>query len=244
MFKPLDIAKLVFAISYTLIVLALVYVFNVEISRTVQNHMVLWTHFAAIPLVIILQETMWLASTLAIGVFFSVVMHASVAFNMDVTYTEPLDIAFANLTLILVTLVIIFKRIPRWSFPFIITAVILYATFWDFKIGDLDVYSIVSGIISLLNLIYVVVQFFKPNSDRDKYFLLTSIGLGIVGCICFMTESHHSDPNYGAIHSIWHVCSYGGMYFAVRSIDGSPEKYRRDRVEFEKEFIFGKIAFH
>jgi hypothetical protein len=87
--------------------------------------------------------------------------------------------------------------------------------FWDFKIGDLNIYSIVSGFISLLNLIYVLVQFFKPNSDQDKYFLLTS-----------------------------HVCSYGGMYFAVRSIDSSSEKYRRDRVEFEKEFIFGKIAFY
>ena len=243
MFKPLDVAKLTFALSYSLIVLLLVYVFDVEISHAVQNHMVLWTHFASIPLVIILQDTMWLASTLAIGIFFSVVMHTSVAYNMDVTYTEPLDIAFANLTLILVTFVIVFKRIPRWSFPFMITTVILYATFWNFKIGDLNIYSIVSGIISLLNLIYVVVQFFKPKSDRDKYFLLTSIVLGVGGCICFMTESHHDDTNYGAIHSIWHVCSYGAMYFGVKSIDGSSEKYRRKRIEFENEFIFGKIAF-
>jgi hypothetical protein len=243
MFKSLDVIKLSFATIYSSIILSLLYLFDVEISHAVQNHLVLWTHFASLPLVIVLQDTMWLASTLAIGIFFSVVMHTSVAYNMDVTYTEPLDIAFANLTLILVTFVVIFERIPRWSFPFMITTVILYATFWDYKIGDLNIYSIVSGAITIINLIYVVVQFIKPDSNRDKYFLLAAIGLGLMGCICFMIESHHSDKNYGAMHSIWHVCSYGSMYFAVRSIAGDNNNYRRNRVEFENKFIFGKIAF-
>jgi hypothetical protein len=102
MFKTLDIFKLTVAVSYSVCV-ALLLSYDVEIDPSIQNWAIVLTHLTAIPLVVLIWNTQWIAWTILTGVLLSVFFHISLVFEWYIERTEPMDICFANLTLMLIT---------------------------------------------------------------------------------------------------------------------------------------------
>jgi hypothetical protein len=56
-----------------------------------------------------------------------------------------------------------------------------------------------------------------------------------------MSDGGHHGEHYGISHSVWHVCSYTALYFALRSLNMG-KKLRSKRVEFDVKFE-NKIAY-
>jgi hypothetical protein len=239
-FKPLDIFKLVFAIVYIIFVSFLMYA-EVEVNKALQDWLIILTHAAGAPLIIVLWETQWLAITLLIGILFSIASHTSIIFDWNVDKIEPMDIAFANLTLVLIAIVVIFDKIPEWTIPVLFTLTVLNTIFWDV----VWVYSITSGIVNLCVAVYVCYRLCVPTPRRNVTFMVIGLLMGICGTVFFLRDGHHSDKDYAILHSVWHICSYGSLYFAVRSIRPytDVEKLRRPRIEFAKKLEFGKFAY-
>lgn len=239
-FKPLDIFKLVFAIVYIILVSFLMYA-EVEVNKALQDWLIILTHAAGAPLIIVLWETQWLAITLLIGILFSIASHTSIIFDWNVDKIEPMDIAFANLTLVLIAIVVIFDKIPEWTIPVLFTLTVLNTIFWDV----VWVYSITSGIVNICVAVYVCYRLCVPTPRRNVTFMVIGLLMGICGTVFFLRDGHHSDKDYAILHSVWHICSYGSLYFAVRSIRPytDVEKLRRPRIEFAKKLEFGKFAY-
>jgi hypothetical protein len=239
-FKTLDIFKLVFAIVYIMLISIIMYA-EVEVNEVLQDWLIILTHAAGAPLIIALWKTQWLAITLLIGIVFSVASHASIIFDWNVDKIEPMDIAFANLTLVLIAIVVIFDKIPEWTIPVLFTLTVLNTIFWDV----VWVYSITSGIINLCVAVYVCYRLCVPTPRRNVTFMVIGLLMGICGTVFFLRDGHHSDKNYAILHSVWHICSYGSLYFAVRSIrpDEDVQELRRPRIEFARTLEFGKFAY-
>ena len=239
-FKTLDIFKLVFAIVYIIFISFLMYT-EVEVNKALQDWLIILTHAAGAPLIIVLWETQWLAITLLIGILFSVASHTSIIFDWNVDKIEPMDIAFANLTLILIAIIVIFDKIPEWTIPVLFTLTVLNTIFWDV----VWVYSITSGIVNLCVAIYVCYRLCKPSPHRNVTFMVIGLLMGICGTVFFLRDGHHHDKNYAILHSVWHICSYGSLYFAVRSIrpDMDMQKLRRPRIQFAEKLEFGKFGY-
>ena len=238
MFKVLDIIKLTVAVLYTIVVSVLL-AYDVEIDPSLQDYAIVLTHLTAIPLVILIWETQWIAWTILIGVLFSVLFHVTLVFDWYVERTEPLDICFANLTLMLVTIVIVFEKIPEWSLPILFTVNAINTTFWD----TLWVYTSLSAVNNLLLLSFIIYRLCYPSKKRNTAFLVVALTIGTVGSVFFLSDGGHSAIDYGIVHSVWHVCSYTALYFALRSLNTKNDKLRTDRVVFDVKFI-NKIAYH
>ena len=71
MFRFLDIFKLSVAILYSILIAVMV-AYDVEFDKTIQDLAIVITHLVAIPLVIVIWKTQWIAWTILIGVLFSV----------------------------------------------------------------------------------------------------------------------------------------------------------------------------
>lgn len=239
MFKPLDIFKISFSALYIIIV-TLLLSFQVDIEESIQDWLVMLTHAMGIPLIIVLWETQWVAITLVIGILLSIMAHMSVVFDWYVHRIEPLDIAFANLTLMLVAFIVIFDKIPEWTLPFLFTVTVLNTVFWDI----MWVYSVLSGIINLSVSIFIAYRLCYPSKERNSTFMTIGLLLGITGTVFFLLDGKHGDKNYGLMHSVWHVCSYTSLYFGMRSLKPSRDTLRRPRIEFSRRFEIGKLAYH
>jgi hypothetical protein len=215
-------------------------------SQAVQNWLVLVTHVFAIPMIYILRNTAWIFSTVIIGLGCSVAYHTSIVFDVGQEYTGPLDISFSTLTLILVTVLVLFEEFPEWMLPVLLFAVLLLGVFWN----DQMVADIIGGVTILCQLIFVIKRtldyfFRKADSKRDILFLYISLTLGGGGVVAFLTDGKHSDEHYAIIHSIWHTCAYVAMYFGLRSIRRSDiTDMRVPRVVFNNRITLGKIAYH
>jgi hypothetical protein len=136
---------------------------------------------------------------------------------------------------------IIFDKIPEWTIPVLFTLTVLNTIFWDV----VWVYSITSGIINLCVAVYVCYRLCVPTPRRNVTFMVIGLLMGICGTVFFLRDGHHSDKNYAILHSVWHICSYGSLYFAVRSIrpDVDIQELRRPRIEFARKLEFGKFAY-
>lgn len=215
-------------------------------SLEVQNWLVLLTHAFAIPMVYILRNTVWVFTTVAIGVMCSVAYHTSIVFHVGEEYTGPLDISFSTLTLILVTVLILFEEFPEWLLPVLLFVVLLLGVFWN----DQIVANIIGGVTILSQFIFVFKRtidyvFIKNDSKRDILFLYISFTLGAGAVIAFLTDGKHDSKYYAIIHSIWHTCAYVAMYFGLRSIQRRDRSdIRVPRVVFNSELTLGKIAYH
>lgn len=237
--KLLDIIKLSYIAVFTITML-IIYFVEAELSLFVKNFLIIATHTSAIPVVYIIWDTQWVAWTVLIGVVMSIVSHTSVIFDWNKEHLQPLDIAFANLTLMLVTVLVIFDKVPLWTIPLLMTLSVLIAVFWDV----FWLYLITSGVFTLANIVYIGYRIIEPSEKRDKWFLGISLATGVVGMIAFMMHNEHDDKYYQIFHSIWHVCCYGSIYFALRSINGKgKDEYRRPRLEFSKNYEFGEFAY-
>lgn len=241
MFKALDVFKLIFALLYIALVAFLV-AGDVEIGVDIQDWLVVLTHLSAVPLIIVLWQTQWVSITLIVGIFFSVLSHVAVIFDFYVDRIEPLDIAFANLTLMLVATIVIFERIPEWTLPVLFIITVVNTSFWDV----MWVYSLFSGAINLVVALYITYRLVYPSEKRNTTFMVIGLLLGVTGTVFFLRDGRHGDKNYGILHSVWHVCSYTSLYFAVRSLRPSvnPDALRRPRIEFARKIEFGKFAYH
>ncbi len=237
-FKPLDIFKLVFAIVYTMAISFIVYA-EVEVDKPLQDWLIVLTHAAGVPLIVALWKTQWLAITLTIGIVVSVASHVAIIFDWNVNKIEPMDIAFANLSLMLIAVVVIFDNIPVWTLPVLFTLTVLNTIFWDV----IWVYSTFAGLVNLCVAAYVCYRLCVPSDKRNVTFMIIGLLLGIVGTVFFLRDGHHHDKNYAMLHSVWHICSYGSLYFAVRSIRPDKEELRRPRIEFSRKIEFGKFAY-
>tara|TARA_B110000008_G_C16975960_1_gene565893 strand:+ start:3915 stop:4631 length:717 start_codon:yes stop_codon:yes gene_type:complete len=238
MFKVLDIIKLTVAVLYTIIVSVLL-AYDVEIDPSIQDYAIVLTHLTAIPLVILIWDTQWIAWTILIGVLVSVLFHVTLVFEWYVERTEPMDICFANLTLILVTIVIIFEKIPEWTLPILFTVNAINTTFWD----TLWVYTSLSALNNILLISYIIYRLCYPSNERNTTFLVIALTIGTTGSVFFLSDGGHNGEHYGIVHSVWHVCSYTALYFALRSLNTKTDTLRHERVEFDVNFI-NKIAYH
>lgn len=239
-FKSLDTFKLVFAIVYTMVISFITYQ-EVEVSKALQDWLIVLTHAAGAPLIIALWKTQWLAITLMVGIGFSVASHVAIIYDWNVDKIEPMDIAFANLTLMLVAVVLIFDTIPEWTIPVLFTLTVLNTIFWDV----MWVYAISSGLVNSCVAAYVCYRLCVPSEKRNVTFMVVGLLLGIVGTVFFLRDGHHTDKDYAILHSVWHICSYGSLYFAVRSIrpDKDIQELRRPRIQFARKLEFGKFAY-
>lgn len=237
--KLLDIIKLSYIAVFTISML-IIYFVDVQLSLFVKNFLILVTHTSAIPVVYIIWDTQWVAWTVLIGVILSITSHTSIIFDWNKERLYPLDIAFANLTLMLVSVLIIFEKVPLWTIPVLITLTVILAVFYD----QLWLYLVTSGIFTMANVIYIVYRIIEPSEKRDKWFLGISLATAVVAMTAFMIHGEHDDKYYQIFHSIWHVCSYGSLYFSLRSINGEgKDEYRRPRLEFSKTYEFGEFAY-
>jgi len=234
-FHWLDKIKLLAIVLYVSIALALG---DVNISKALQDWLIMLTHLSSVPLVVVLWKTQWVAITLAIGVVFSVACHIAIIFDVFLWRIEPLDIAFANLTLMLVVCILVFKKIPLIALPILFTITVVNTVFWD----QMIVYGVFSGIANVGAIGYVLYRQCYPSDNRDDRFMLIGILTGIVGMVFFLMDGKHDDKNYALLHSVWHVCSYGSLYFAVRSDTGT--ELRRPRIEFAVEYNKIEFALH
>ena len=101
------------------------------ISKEAQDWLVLTTHIFAIPMILMLWNNLWIFFTVIIGVGCSIAYHTSIAFNIGQEYTGPMDIAFSTLTLILITILVVFEKFPEWSLPILLFSVLTLAIFWQ-----------------------------------------------------------------------------------------------------------------
>ena len=239
MLKLLDIIKLSYIVVFSLSML-IIYFLEIDVDILARNILILITHTSAIPVVYVVWDTQWVSWTVLIGVVMSIVSHTSIIFDWNKQYLYPLDIAFANLTLMLVSVLIIFEKVPLWTIPVLITLTVILAVFYD----QFWLYLVTSGIFTMANLIYIIYRIIEPSEKRDKWFLGISLATGIVAMTAFMIHGEHDDKYYQIFHSIWHVCSYGSLYFSLRSIRGKGvDEYRRPRLEFTKNYEFGTLAY-
>ena len=169
MFKALDVFKLIFALLYIATVAFLV-AGDVDVSVDIQDWLVVLTHLSAIPLIIVLWQTQWVSITLIVGIFFSTLSHIAVIFDFYVDRIEPLDIAFANLTLMLVATIVIFERIPEWTLPVLFIITVVNTSFWDV----MWVYSLFSGAINLVVALYITYRLVYPSEKRNTTFMSVS----------------------------------------------------------------------
>lgn len=241
MFKTLDTIKLIFSLLYIAIVAFLV-AEDVEISVDIQDWLVILTHLIAIPLVIVVWQTQWVSITLIVGIVFSIVSHVAVMYDFYVDRIKPLDIAFANLTLMLIASIVIFEKIPEWTLPVLFIITVVNTSFWDV----MWVYSVFSGAVNIIVALYITYRLVYPSEKRNTTFMVIGLLLGVTGTVFFLRDGSYGDKNYGILHSVWHVCSYTSLYFAVRSLRPSvnPNALRRPRIEFARKIEFGKIAYH
>lgn len=238
MFKVLDIFKLTVAVLYSIIV-AVILAYDVEVDRSIQDYAIVLTHLTAIPLVILIWETQWIAWTILIGVIFSILFHVTLVFDWYVDRTEPLDICFANMTLMLITIVIVFEKVPEWTLPILFTVNAINTTFWD----TLWVYTSLSAFNNLLLTGYIIYRLCYQTEKRNTTFLVIALTIGTIGSIFFLSDGGHDAVDYGIVHSVWHVCSYTSLYFALRSVSSKSKKLRTDRVEFNTRGL-DKIAYY
>lgn len=238
MFRFLDIFKLSVAVFYSILIAVMV-AYDVQFDKTIQDLAIVITHLVAIPLVIVIWKTQWVAWTILIGVFFSVLFHVTLVFEWHVERTEPLDICFANLTLMLIASIVIFEKIPEWILPIIFAINAINTTFWD----TLWVYTTLSACVNLIITIYIVYRLCYPSKQRNTTFLVIALTIGTIGSVFFLTDGGHHGVDYGIKHSVWHVCSYTALYFALRSMKTKKNTIRRDRVEFDIKGI-GKLAYY
>ena len=234
-FNSLDIFKLVFALTY-IITVGIILAARVEVDDSIQNWMNMLTHLPGIALIVVTWSTPWVSITLGIGLLFSVLSHGCVIADFEVHRITPLDISFANLSLLLIPCIIVFQEIPTWALPVLFTTSIVDGVFWDVEIG----YVIIGGLTNALVLIFVITKLIWPTKHRNTSYLLISLLIGVVGSIFFLNDGNYGDKNYAIMHSVWHVCSYTALYFAIRSINTG--EIRRPRIEFSKEFNLGKVA--
>ena len=116
------------------------------------------------------------------------------------------------------------------------TLTALDSVFWDIPI----VYVIIAGMVNSSVLIFVVTRIIWPSKHRNTSYLIIALLIGLVGSIFFLNDGKYGGKNYAIMHSVWHVCSYTALYFAIRSINTG--EIRRPRIEFSKEFNLGKVA--
>ncbi len=226
-----DIALLVSVFIYVITIVS-----NFEsYSKAVQDWLVLLTHAFAIPMIVLLWKNTWIFITVVIGVGCSIAYHTSIAFDVGQNYTGPMDIAFSTLTLILITILVVFEKFPEWSLPFLLFSVLTLAIFWKNNI----VHDIIGGTVILGQFIFVLKRTYDywnnvADSRRSLRYLYISFGLGIGSVFAFLNHGSHSDPSYASIHSLWHVGAYSAMYFALRSIQTAD--YRVPRVTFDVNY--------
>lgn len=230
----LDIFLLIFTALYVLITLSTLGV----MSKNIQDILIIVTHALAAPMIIILQKTPWIFWTVVIGVIFSVLYHLCIIIDYGQEYTGPLDIAFANLTLLLVSTVIIFEKFPEWILSVIIFMVVLLSDLWQYDV----VAQVFGGTIVIAQVAFVIKKAIDNDEKRNILFLGISLLIGFGGIAAFQIYPDHQDKYYAAIHSIWHVCSYVAMYFGLRSI--KKDEPRVPRIAFETEISFGKVALY
>ena len=233
-FHPVDIIKLVLLAAYVIIILAIE-----DISPAVQDALIIGTHVFALTSVYVLFETLWLALTILIGVVFSILAHLAYMEDWDIARFEPFDIAFANLTLMLIIIIVVFKEIPLWTLPLVITVTVANTVFYDIS----AVYIVSSGFVNLGFAIYVFYRLCKPSPLRENTFMVIALLLGITGSVFFITDGNYGDKDYGKFHSIWHVCSYSAIYFAARSIVSEETNLRKKRLEFGPTIQYTGIAY-
>ena len=238
MFKTLDIFKLSVAVSYSVFV-ALLLAYGVEIDPIIQDYAIVLTHLTAIPLVILIWNTRWIAWTILIGVIFSILFHISLVFEWYIERTDPMDICFANLTLMLITIVVVIERVPEWTLPILFTVNAINTAFWD----TMWIYATLSALNNLLLTVYIIYRLCIPSKKRNATFLVIALTVGTIGTTFFLSDGGHNGVHYGILHSVWHVCSYTALYFALRSVNVKNDVLRRDRVEFDVKFE-NKIAYH
>lgn len=228
MFLPLDKFKLVFTILY-IIVIGIIIATGTEVDKNVQDILVIVTHLPAIAILIVIRDTLWVCITIGIGLLFSILMHIAIVFDWHVDRLEPLDIAFANLTLWLIGLLVVFKRIPEWALPLLFTGTILNAVFWDEPL----VYMGMSVIFNALVTFYILYRLCNPSPLRNNVFMIIALIIGIIGSIFFILDGHHHDKDYAIIHSVWHISSYSALYFLLRSTNTT---LRIPRVDFSSDY--------
>jgi len=226
---PLDQFKLVFTILYSITVGVLVLA-GVEIPKDVQNVLIVLTHIPAVALVVVLWNTMWVSITVGIGAVISVVFHIAVIYNWNVNKFEPLDIANANLTLFLIGIMVIYKKIPEWTLPLLFTMTIIYTNFWESQLVYLGISSLFNAGITL----YVIYRICNPTRARDTGFMVLALVVGIIGTGFFLLDGIHTSKNYAILHSVWHVCSYSAMYFMLRSTNIN--SIRVPRTDFTPDY--------
>lgn len=230
----LDIFLLLFTALYVLITATTVGV----MSKNTQDILIMVTHALAFPMIILLQKTQWILWVVIIGVVCSLLYHLCIIIDYGQEYTGPLDIAFANLTLLLVSTVIIFEKFPEWILSVIIFMVVLLSDFWQYDL----VAQMFGGTIVIAQVAFVIKKVIDNDKKRNILFLGISLLIGFGGIAAFQIYPDHQDKYYAAVHSIWHVCSYVAMYFGLRSI--TAEYNRIPRVEFETEVSFGKLSVY
>ena len=228
-FLPLDKFKLVFLILY-IVTVGIVVLAEIDIDKDIQDLLIVLTHLPAVALVIVLWDTLWVAVTVGIGVVMSILFHVAVIYDWNVENMEPLDIGFSNLTLYLVGFMVVFQRIPESALPFLFTITVLNVDFWDVQ----PFYMGVSTLFNTIVLAYVLYRLCNPSPNRTNGFLVLALIIGIVGTGFFLADGNHQSKNYAILHSVWHVCSYSGLYFILRS--SNTEGIRVPRVEFTTDY--------
>ena len=238
MFKGLDIFKLTVAVSYAILV-SIILATDIEVDQSIQDWAIVLTHLTAIPLVVLIWNTQWIAWTILIGVMFSILFHITLVFEWHIERTEPMDICFANLTLLLVTTVVVFQKVPEWTLPIFFTVNAINTTFWD----TMWVYTTLSAFVNLLLIVFIIYRLCYPSKERNTTFLVVALTVGTIGSVFFISDGGHHGEHYGISHSVWHVCSYTALYFALRSLKTEDDTLRSKRVEFDVNFE-NKLAYH
>lgn len=224
------------ALGISILLYAIVIISSYQLlSKEAQDWLVLTTHIFAIPMILMLWNNLWIFLTVIIGVGCSIAYHTSIAFDIGQEYTGPMDIAFSTLTLILITILVVFEKFPEWSLPILLFSVLTLAIFWQNQM----VPNVIGGTVILGQFIFVgkrSYDYYNGNLDskRSLLYLYISFGLGIGAVFPFLIHGKHNDPYYASIHSLWHVGAYSAMYFALRSIQTAG--YRVPRVTFDVNY--------
>lgn len=234
-FNKLDIVKLVSVLLYAVAIAILAFQ---DTDKELQDWLIGLTHVFGLSVVWILQKTQWLAITILVGIACSVISHMAFMFDWDISRTEPWDISFANLTLLLIVIIVVFDKIPLWTLPIMLVTSVSNAVYYDID----AVYLVTSGAVNVGFVVYIIYRLCEPSDKRENGFMVISILLGISGAACFMFDGNYGDKNYGLWHSLWHVCSYSSIYFAARSINNDDKQLEREPRKFAPKFTDTTIA--
>ena len=200
--------------------------------RDIGNWFVMLTHLLIVPSILMVYETRWYFAVLLYSLMTSIMYHLSkIGYYGLLDKFDRWDVASQNVLIMSTFFLLVFHHIPEWAFLVIAGSGVFMGAVGDAKMGAIQMYEFISGIIFLLLFVYLVIRTCHPIPSRNNKYIGMACGAAIVAGISFVVAGESDNRKYGLIHSIWHCSAYIMLYFALKSIKNPYQQLlRRERT--------------